>query len=211
MATADTPRTMSAVTPPTMSRGRGARGSCGRRVSHVLLATALGSAPAACRIEGGAPTAGADTIPGVETQVERMLYRSAEAWNRGDLDGFMDDYLRSPTATYLGGSGLVAGWEAIRARYAPLFQAGAVRDSLRFERVAVRPLGDEYALATARYLLFRAGAVTASGPFTLVLQRTGEGWKIVHDQSASDPPVADEAESPAMQGDTTGQAARSNG
>ena len=200
-----------AVIPRAMRPGRGSRGAYGRKVGCVFLASALGSAPAACRIEGGAPTAGTDTIPGVETQVERMLYRSAEAWNRGDLDGFMSDYLRSPTVTYLGTSGLVAGWEAIRARYAPLFEAGAVRDSLRFERVVVRPLGNEYALATARYLLFRAGAVTASGPFTLVLQRTGEGWKIVHDQSASDPPVADEAESPAMQEDTTGQAARSAG
>ena len=74
--------------------------------------------------------AGTDTIPGVETQVARMLERSAEAWNRGDLDGFMDDSLRSPTTSYIGSSGRVAGWEAIRARYAPLFQAGAFLDSL---------------------------------------------------------------------------------
>ena len=95
-----------------------------RASGFFLLVAALGSAPAACRIEGGAPAAGADTIPGIETQVARMLERSAGAWNRGDLDGFMDDYLRSPTTTYIGSSGRVAGWEAIRARYAPLFQAG---------------------------------------------------------------------------------------
>ncbi len=173
----------------------------------VLLVAALGSAPAACRIEGGAPVAGTDTIPGVETQVARMLERSAEAWNRGDLEGFMDDYLRSPTTTYLGSSGHVAGWEAIRARYAPLFQAGALRDSLRFERVAARPLGDAYAVATARYVLFREGEVTGSGPFTLVLWRTDEGWRIVHDQSASDPPVEEETEGPVGNGEADGVAA----
>jgi ketosteroid isomerase-like protein len=30
--------------------------------------------------------------------------------------------------------------------------------------------------------------VTGSGPFTLVLRRTEDEWRIVHDQSASDPP-----------------------
>ncbi len=167
-----------------------------KQLSWILLLLAIGPLGTACRIEGGAPTAGADTIPGIETQIARMLERSADAWNGGDLDGFMADYLRSPTTTYLGSSGQVSGWEAIRARYAPLFQAGALRDSLRFERVTGRPLGNDYALATARYVLFRAGTVTASGPFTLVLWRSEDGWKIVHDQSASDPPqdpVEDEA------------------
>ena len=177
-----------------------------RASGFFLLVAALGSAPAACRIEGGAPVAGADTIPGIETQVARMLERSAGAWNRGDLDGFMDDYLRSPTTTYIGSSGRVAGWEAIRARYAPLFQAGALRDSLRFEDVAARPLGEDHALATARFVLFREGVVTGSGPFTLVLWRTDEGWRIVHDQSASDPP-----DGPAAEEDSTSRADGSSG
>lgn len=163
----------------------------------VTVLVALGPTTTGCRIEGGAPVADSDTIPGIETQITRKLERSAEAWNRGDLDGFMSEYLRSPTITYLGGSGLVTGWEAIKARYAPLFQAGALRDSLRFKAVTSRPLGRDYALATARYELFHAGRVTGSGPFTLVLWRTDSGWKIVHDQSASDPPVADtEADAP---------------
>ncbi|MEJ2320337.1 MAG: DUF4440 domain-containing protein [Gemmatimonadales bacterium] len=182
-----------------------------RASGFLCLVAALGAAPAACRIEGGAPVAGTDTIPGVETQVVRMLERSAEAWNRGNLDGFMDDYLRSPTTTYLGSSGRVAGWEAIRARYAPLFQAGALRDSLRFEKVVARPLGGDYAVATARYVLFREGAVTGSGPFTLVLWRTDQGWKIVHDQSASDPLAEEETEAPSVDEDSTSRADGSAG
>ncbi len=163
-----------------------------RRTARLLLLLAIGPLGTACRIEGGAPASAGDTIPGIETQIERMLQRSADAWNAGDLDGFMSDYLRSPTTTYIGGSDQVSGWEAIRARYAPLFQAGALRDSLRFERVSGRPLGTDYALATARYVLFREGRTTASGPFTLVLWRSEEGWRIVHDQSASDPPSEEE-------------------
>lgn len=160
----------------------------------VLSAVTLGPLTSGCRIEGGAPAAGTDTIPGIETQITRLLEGSADAWNRGDLDGFMSGYLQAPTITYLGASGLVTGWEAIRARYAPLFEAGALRDSLRFEDVTSRPLGRDYALATSRYLLFRSGQVASSGPFTLVLWKTDAGWKIVHDQTGADLPASDEAE-----------------
>ncbi len=160
-----------------------ARDRSGARLAFIL-AIAVGG----CRIESRAPADGTDTIPDIATQVTRMLERSAEAWNRGDLEGFMADYLRAPTTTYVGSSGLVVGWEAIRARYAPLFKAGATRDSLRFEGISARLLGQEHALATARYVLYRGGQVTGSGPFTLVLRRTEDEWRIVHDQSASDPP-----------------------
>jgi hypothetical protein len=55
-------------------------------------------------------------------------------------------------------------------------------------------------------VLFREGVVTGSGPFTLVLWRTDEGWRIVHDQSASDPP-----DDPAADEDSTSRADGSSG
>jgi ketosteroid isomerase-like protein len=124
----------------------------------------------------------------VQGTVESMLNESAIDWNRGDLDGFMDDYLESEHTTYMGGRGLISGTDSIRARYAPLFEPGAARDSLRFEDVQVRRLAAVYALATAHWILYRGDTVTSSGPFTLVLRRTSAGWKIVHDHSSSDAP-----------------------
>lgn len=177
---------MSGRDPSRARRAGDGSGALGRRSGYLGLILAIGFG--GCRIESRAPADGTDTIPDIATQVTRMLERSAEAWNRGDLDGFMADYLRAPTTTYIGSSGLVVGWEAIRARYAPLFEAGATRDSLRFEGISARLLGRAHALATARFVLHRGGQVTGSGPFTLVLWRTEDEWKIVHDQSASDPP-----------------------
>ena len=129
----------------------------------------------------------------VQGSVVRMLEESAEAWNRGELAGFMDDYLESANTTYIGGTGLLSGYESIRARYAPLFEPGATRDSLRFEDVRVRRLAAIEAIATARWILYQGDAVTGSGPFTLVLRHTSGGWKIIHDHSSSDPaPPSDE-------------------
>jgi ketosteroid isomerase-like protein len=123
----------------------------------------------------------------VQESVIRMVEESAGAWNRGELDGFMDDYLESGNTTYIGSAGLLSGYESIRARYAPLFEPGATRDSLRFEDVRVRRLAAIEAIATARWILYQGDTVTSSGPFTLVLRHTSGGWKIIHRHSSSDP------------------------
>ncbi len=104
------------------------------------------------------------------------------------LDEFMDDYVHSESITYIGGGILLTGHDAIRAHYAPRFTPEAERDSLRFEDVRTRWLGGIDGLVTARWILYRDSEITASGPFTLVLRRTGSGWKIIHDHSSSDPP-----------------------
>lgn len=124
--------------------------------------------------------------------VESMLQASAAAWNRGDFEGFIDDYLPDSETTYLGGGGLVVGYDSIGARFAPWFQPGVERGRLHFEELRVRRLGTEHALATARFVLTGPdGRRLSSGPFTLVLRRVEGNWRILHDHTSSDPPPAD--------------------
>jgi uncharacterized protein (TIGR02246 family) len=116
-----------------------------------------------------------------------QLDRGASDWNRGDLDGFMADYARDSLTGFVSAGRVQRGYEWIREHYAPRFRDGATRDSLRFEAVEARALGTDYALVNARYVLYRGGATTSSGPFTLVMQRQADGWKILHDHTSSDP------------------------
>jgi len=144
---------------------------------------------AACTIERvGESRDQATPEPDFMTRVTGILEAQAAAWNAGDLGGFMAGYDRSPETTYIGATGLITGFNGIRARYAPLFEPGADRDSLRFTDLEARPLDPRFGLVTARYVLFRDGATTSTGPFTLVLMRVEGTWMIVHDQSAADPP-----------------------
>ncbi len=117
--------------------------------------------------------------------VDSLLDESERAWNGGDLDGFLYWYKRGEQTSFMGSSGAIYGWETIRDRYAPRFELGAARDSLRFEGLGTRPLAPWLGLATARYVLFQNDSVTAWGIFTLVLERTAEGWRIVHDHSSA--------------------------
>lgn len=133
------------------------------------------------------PGRAASEDPALTSELTNQLARSAADWNRGDLDGFMSDYARDSATTFVEGGHARRGWDFIRSRYVSRFAPGATRDSLRFEEVAARRLGDRHALVTARFILFRGGQTTASGPFTLVLERQSDGWKILHDHTSSDP------------------------
>lgn len=117
-----------------------------------------------------------------------MLQRSAADWNRGDLDGFMSDYAQDSLTSYMAGGHLQYGWQPLYDRYQKnYFAPGKSRDSLSFDELRVRALTPDLAYATARYKLSRGDSVVASGPFTLVLQKRGDRWQILHDQTSPDP------------------------
>jgi ketosteroid isomerase-like protein len=121
-------------------------------------------------------------------EIEAMLTRSAADWNRGDLAGFMNDYARDSLTSYVSAGHVQYGWQVLYDRYqANYFAPGKSRDSLAFEEVRVRTLTPDFAYATARFRLIRKDSVVASGPFTLVLQKQGSHWRILHDHTSADP------------------------
>jgi beta-aspartyl-peptidase (threonine type) len=157
-----------------------------RRLFAAMSLAAASLAFAACQPTGER----ADVVDGEQLQaaVDHLLTESEKAWNGGDLAGFMEWYKRGEETTFLGSSGLTHGWDTIRQRYEGRFEPGASRDSLRFEELVTRPLTPWLGLATARYVLFQGDSVTSTGVFTLVVERTPEGWRIIHDQSAETGP-----------------------
>ncbi len=146
----------------------------------VITAFALGCAPAAQPPKPSMDPASLTPL------IRSQFAQSAAAWNQGDLDAFVSDYATDSATTFVAGGHVHQGFQFIRDRYAPLFAPGARRDSLRFEEFRARAVGPGYALVTARYVLYRNGVTTASGPFTLLMQRRPEGWKILHDHTSTD-------------------------
>jgi uncharacterized protein (TIGR02246 family) len=141
--------------------------------STILLAAVL----AAC---APAPDLPADPT----ADLEGLMGLSAQAWNAGDLDGFLITYARDSATTFVTARGPVYGFDAIRDRYAARFATGAARDSLTFTDFTVRMLGADFVLSTARYVLRRDDSVTATGPFTVIWERRPEGWRMIHDHTS---------------------------
>ena len=49
--------------------------------------------------------------------VRAVLETQSDAWNRGDVTGFMDGYARSPDITFISGDSFTRGWQTVHDRY----------------------------------------------------------------------------------------------
>jgi len=122
------------------------------------------------------------TPEGARAVAAALLEHGAAAWNRGDLAGFVDDY--AVDATFVTSQGLVRGREAIRARYAPRFAPGGVRDSLWFRDIEARPVATNAVQVVAWWSLSRGDSLVARGPTSLLLIHADGRWWILHDHSS---------------------------
>lgn len=121
-------------------------------------------------------------------EMESALLASAEAWNRGDLDGFMAPYLPSPDLTFSGSGGVRRGFDAVMRRYREnYFESDASLPVLRFEDLETLDVGADHALMLGRYVLLDPGseAQVDTGFFSLVWVRTVDGWRIMHDHTTA--------------------------
>jgi len=123
--------------------------------------------------------------PNAEAAVRAVLSRQVEAWNRGDLEGFMAGYWNSPDLVFQSGATLTRGWQATLKRYQRRYQAeGKEMGRLRFEGLDVQPLSPDAAFVRGRWHLTMKDGSQPGGLFTLLLRRIGGDWKIVHDHTS---------------------------
>ena len=119
-----------------------------------------------------------------------VLMESAVAWNRGDLEAFMEPYEVSERVSFTGRTSFVSGYDRIREVYQRNYWAnGGPSDSLSFEVFEVRPLDDEAALMLGSFALTSrsTGRTTSQGIFSLVWVHTDDGWKMTHDHTSAIP------------------------
>ena len=117
-----------------------------------------------------------------EQALVAQLQATAADWNKGDLEAFVAPY--DASSTFMTKQGPIDR-EAMTAHYKDVFfGANAKPRPLRFERMTVRPLGDDHALMTGHFVLGGDGKPDQSGWFTLVWMRTPQGWRILHDHSS---------------------------
>ncbi len=120
----------------------------------------------------------------IRREVLAVLVHGADAWNAGNLDAFLSDYLPDSETTFITRTGALHGIAAIRGVYAARFAPGAQRDSLHFQSVEVDVLGPDLVNTIAWYVLMRGDSVTARGPTSLVMRRVSGRWRIIHDHSS---------------------------
>jgi len=116
-------------------------------------------------------------------QIRTVMAAQVTAWNRGDIDGFMEGYARSDTTEFVSGDKLTRGWQTVRDRYRKKYTTREKMGRLTFSDIKVSLLGTDAAWVLGRWQL--AGPKDKPhGIFTLLFRRTSAGWRIVHDHTS---------------------------
>lgn len=116
--------------------------------------------------------------------VRAVLDAQAAAWNRGDIEAYMDGYDRSPDTVFVSGDRVTRGWQPVLERYKKVYDTREKMGVLTFSDVEVTVLSKDAAIVLGRWHLKRAKD-EPHGRFTLLFRKMKAGWKIVHDHTSS--------------------------
>ena len=127
----------------------------------------------------------------MEEGIKHMLVSQIEAWNHGNLEGYMQGYWHSPELEFFSGATVTKGWEPTLARYRQRYQGqGKEMGQLEFQDLKIDLLGRKAAVVTGAWQLTMSDQKAPDGKkphglFTLIVKRMPGGWRIVHDHTSS--------------------------
>ena len=122
--------------------------------------------------------------PDITLEISAVLKMQQDAWNRGDIDAFMDGYSRSDETLFVSGDDVTRGWQKVLDRYKKKYSDRAEMGTLTFSNLEITPLSNDSAVALGSWKLNRAND-QPHGRFTLIFRRFPEGWRIVHDHTSA--------------------------
>jgi uncharacterized protein (TIGR02246 family) len=122
------------------------------------------------------------------TAARNVLAAQKDAWNRGDIDGFMQGYARSDTIRFAGGDRFNYGWQATLDSYRKGYPDAAAMGKLDFDLVEVRELTPDVVYVFGKWRLSRANEAADKAPhglFTLIVERANGAWAVTRDHTSA--------------------------
>src|SRR5690606_22595857 len=151
-----------------------------QRVLGYIFLGILGLSVAACR---SAQPVFSDAAQ-EEAAIRAVMAAQVDAWNRGDLEGFMGGYVRSDTLRFASGGHARRGWQTALDAHLAGYPDRAAMGTLVFDVRDVQLLSPPWALVFGEWRLRRAND-EPWGLYTLLFRKTEAGWQIVHDHTSS--------------------------
>lgn len=116
--------------------------------------------------------------------IQAVLNAQRDAWNKGDIDGYMDGYDRSDNTVFISGDSVTHGWSTVLERYKKGYDTREKMGQLTFSDLDIKLLSQDTAVVIGRWLLKRTND-EPHGRFTLIFKNTKTGWRIILDHTSS--------------------------
>lgn len=120
----------------------------------------------------------------LDAAIRAVIETQRQAWNRGDIEGYMDGYARSADTVFVSGDNVTHGWQTVFDHYKKSYDSREKMGVLTFSDLEITALGKDAAVVVGRWHLQRAKD-EPHGRFTLIFRKTKQGWRIIHDHTSS--------------------------
>lgn len=117
-----------------------------------------------------------------ETEIRALLQKQTEAWNRGDIEDFMEGYWKNDSLMFIGKSGITYGWQQTLDNYKRGYPDKTAMGQLTFTLIEIKRLSSKYYSVVGRWNLKRTiGDI--GGHYTLLMKKINGVWVIISDHS----------------------------
>jgi ketosteroid isomerase-like protein len=112
-----------------------------------------------------------------------VLMAQRNAWNRGDMEAYMEGYWKSDSLKFIGKSGIQYGWQKTLENYKKSYPDKTAMGQLEFTVIKVDLLSKSSAFMIGKWKLTREKD-TPQGHFTLLWKKIDNKWKVTADHSS---------------------------
>lgn len=116
-------------------------------------------------------------------EITTMMLQQAKDWSNGDLEAFMQGYIKSDSLKFVGSSGLTYGWQKTLDNYKKGYPTKDHTGVLTFKLRDFDQLANDVFLVIGEFHLKRKVG-DANGMFSIILKRINNEWKIIADHSS---------------------------
>ena len=117
--------------------------------------------------------------------VKLFMQEQEDAWNEGDLEGFMKHYWNSDSLRFIGKSGLNYGWQNTLDNYKKSYKNKEEMGKLKFNNKSLDIIGEQAIFVIGEWKLTRGGDLEdLSGMYSLIWQHKNGEWVITTDHSS---------------------------
>ena len=119
----------------------------------------------------------------IEDSIRGVLNKQVAAWNKGDIEGFMQGYWKSEKMVFISGNNVSKGWKTALERYKKGYNTKEKMGTLSFSELEIEVLSKKSALVIGRFTLVRKKD-KPTGMFTLTFRKIKGKWKIIADHTS---------------------------
>jgi len=121
-----------------------------------------------------------------QKKIKEVLYKQENAWNHGDLYGFMLGYWNSDKLEFSSQDVKTYGWMNTFIKYQNNYPTKEEMGQLKFEIIDIKLISDTTALVNGNWELIRNPSKYLGGGFILTFQKFNNDWLITKDFTTSE-------------------------